>query len=126
MATNQTRSTADTSAGSGTSRGSTGLNDLRDRASSAFSQFTDTTSGQIDGSPLIAVAGGLALGAILAAVLPQTERERGLLEPAGTKLATAGRGAIDKARETGKAKVDELAGDKVREFLGVSGSSASA
>jgi hypothetical protein len=123
MANNQTGSTSGNTA-SGTAGSTGGLNDLRDRASTTLSQFSGTASEQIDSSPLIAVAGGLALGAVLAAVIPQTERERGLLEPAGTKLTSAGRGAIDKVRENGKAKVDELAGDKVREFLGVSGSTS--
>lgn len=107
-----------------TSQSSTGgaadkIGDLRDRASTAFSQFSGTTAEQIDNSPLIALAGGIAIGAILAAVLPASERETQLLQPVGTKVTDAGKQAVDKARQTGKAKVDELAGDKVREFFGM-------
>ncbi|MCA1654020.1 MAG: hypothetical protein ABR588_02115 [Sphingomicrobium sp.] len=102
-----------------------GIGDIRDRASSAFSQFGDTSAGQIDSSPLIAVAGGIALGALIAAVLPQSERETQLLQPAGSKINGAGRDAVDRVRDSAKAKVDELAGDKVREFFGMGSSGES-
>ncbi len=98
-----------------------------DRASSAFSQLGDSASSQVDNNPLIALAGGIALGALIAAVLPQSARETELLQPVGSKVTDAGRVQIDKVREAGKAKVDELAGDKLREFFGFEGgSSASA
>ena len=97
-----------------------------DRASAALGEFGETTTAQIGNSPLIALAGGIALGALIAAVLPQTERETDLLQPVGTKVTNAGRAGIDKVREAGKAKVDELAGDKLREFFGYGGSAAKA
>ena len=92
---------------------------FRDRANSAFSQFGEEAASQVDNSPLIALAGGIALGAILAAVLPQSARELGLLQPVGTKVADAGRGAVDKAKQATKSQFDEFAGDKVREYFGV-------
>ena len=97
-----------------------------DRASAALGDFGETTTAQIGNSPLIALAGGIALGALIAAVLPQTERETDLLQPVGTKVTDAGRAGIDKVREAGKAKVDELAGDKLRDFFGYGGSAAKA
>ena len=97
-----------------------------DRASAALGEFGETTTAQIGNSPLIALAGGIALGALIAAVLPQTERETDLLQPVGSKVTDAGRAGIDKVREAGKAKVDELAGDKLREFFGYGGSAAKA
>ena len=97
-----------------------------DRANSAFTQFGDQASSSIESNPLIALAGGIAIGALIAAVLPQTERESGLLQPVGSKVTDAGRASIDKVREAGKAKVDELAGDKLREFFSFNGSSSSA
>jgi hypothetical protein len=97
-----------------------------DRASSAFNQFGDSASGQIGDNPLIALAGGIALGALIAAVLPQTDRETELLHPVGAKVTDAGRAQIEKVREAGKAKVDELAGDKLREFFGGSAANSSA
>ena len=91
---------------------------LADRASSAFSQFGNNATAKVDNSPLIALAGGIAIGALIAAVLSQTERETELLHPVGSKVTDAGRTQIDKLREAGKAKVDELAGDKLRDFFG--------
>ncbi len=96
-----------------------------DRASLAFDQLGGTASDQIGSSPLIALAGGIALGALIAAVLPQTDGETNLLHPVGAKVTDAGRAQIDKVRDASKAKVDELAGDKLREFFGFSGSSTS-
>jgi len=90
---------------------------------SRFSNLGSTATGQIDGSPLIALGAGLALGAVLGAVLPASDKERELLGPYGKKLSDAGTGAIDRSREMAKQKFDEMAGDKVREFLGSSGSS---
>jgi hypothetical protein len=110
-----------TGAGSSTSNYS-GSSSARARASGA----TQKASQQINSSPLIAVGAGAALGAVLGAVLPATRKEKELLAPLGTKLTTAGTGAVDRARDMSKQKFDEMAGDKVREFLGMgSGSSSS-
>lgn len=91
--------------------------------SDRFSNLGSTASTQIDSSPLIALGAGLALGAVLGAVLPASDKERELLGPYGRKLNDAGTGAIDRGRGMAKQKFDEMAGDKVREFLGSSGSS---
>ncbi len=88
------------------------------------SNLGSTASQRIDSSPLMALGAGAALGAVLGAVLPRSEKERQLLAPLGAKLAEAGTGAIDRARETGKQKFDEMAGDSVRQFFGA-GSSGS-
>jgi hypothetical protein len=92
-------------------------------AGSRFSGLGSNASSQIDSSPLIALGAGLALGAVLGAVLPASDKERELLEPYGRKLSDASTGAIDRSRSMAKQKFDEMAGDKVREFLGSSGSS---
>jgi hypothetical protein len=97
---------------------STGAN-----SGSRFSDLGSSASGQIDNSPLIALGAGIALGAVLGAVLPASDKERELLGPYGRKLNDAGTGAIDRSREMAKQKFDEMAGDKVREFLGSSGTS---
>ena len=90
-----------------------------------FSNFGETASQQIDSSPLIAVGAGLALGAVLGAVLPATRKEQELLGSVGSKVTDKGYEAVDRAREMSKQKFDEMAGDKVREFFGMSGSSES-
>lgn len=96
--------------------------DARER----LSDLGESASRQIDNMPLIAVGAGVALGAVLAAVLPRTDKEKELLGPLGSKITDAGYGAADRAREMGKQKFDELAGDKVREFLGAGSSSSNA
>jgi hypothetical protein len=93
---------------------------------SRFSDLGSSASGQIDNSPLIALGAGLALGAVLGAVLPASDKERELLGPYGRKLNDAGTGAIDRGRGMAKQKFDEMAGDKVREFLGTSNSTPTA
>lgn len=97
---------------------------LAGRSSAALSDLGSAASARIDSTPLVALAGGLALGAIFASLLPQTEREAELLEPVGSKVTDAGRASLDKVREAGRAKVDELAGDKLRELFGSTGSSS--
>ena len=56
-------------------------------------------------------------------MLPRSEKEKQLRAPIGTKLTDAGTDAIERARETGKQKFDELAGDSVRQFFGAGSSS---
>ncbi len=93
---------------------------IRGRASGA----TQKASQQINNSPLIAVGAGAALGAVLGAVLPASRKEKELLRPLGSKLTTAGSGAVERARDMSKQKFDEMAGDKFREFLGMGGGSS--
>lgn len=88
-------------------------------ANERLSEATRTASQQIENAPLVALGAGVALGAVLGAVIPATRKERELLGPVGTKIADAGYGAMDRAKDMGKQKFDEMAGDKVREFLGV-------
>ena len=68
----------------------------------------DRAAERVATAPLMAVAGGLAVGAVLAAILPRTERERQLLGPAGTRLTDSARGALDSVREAGTAKLAEI------------------
>lgn len=86
------------------------------------SDLGSTASHRIDGSPLMALGAGAALGAVLGAILPRSDKERELLAPIGAKLADAGTSAVDRARETGKQKFDEMAGDSVRQFFGTGSS----
>jgi hypothetical protein len=92
--------------------------------SDRISDLGETASNQIDNSPIIAVGAGLALGAVLGAVLPASRKERELLGPVGSRVTDKGQEAVDRAREMGKQKFDEMAGDKVREFFGMGESSS--
>jgi hypothetical protein len=62
----------------------------------------------IEDAPLIALAGGLALGAILAAILPRTQAETRALRPVGDKLAGTAKAAAEAAKEAGTSRLAEL------------------
>lgn len=58
-------------------------------------------------APLIALAGGIAAGALIAALLPRTEREVSLVRPTAKRVKETARAAYDAARETGSARLEE-------------------
>jgi ElaB/YqjD/DUF883 family membrane-anchored ribosome-binding protein len=76
----------------------------RERASQAGAKAGD----QIDQAPLIALAGGLAAGALLAALLPRTSREDKLLGAVGGKITGSARAAVGAAKDAGRDKLNEL------------------
>jgi hypothetical protein len=87
----------------------------RDRANSAVestrataARVSQRTAESIESAPIAAVAGGLVLGVVLAAVLPRSRRETDLLRPLGSRLNETAREAADAARQAGKDKLDEL------------------
>ncbi|HEY0310899.1 MAG TPA: hypothetical protein VGC56_00240 [Allosphingosinicella sp.] len=89
----------------------------RDRTSAAYSAARERagsvgqrTAEGIDSAPMVAIAGGLALGALLGALLPRSSREEELLRPVGQKLSETARGAIDNARETARDQIGDLGG----------------
>jgi ElaB/YqjD/DUF883 family membrane-anchored ribosome-binding protein len=59
-------------------------------------------------APFLALGGGLALGALLAAILPKTKAEDKLLGRYGEKITGGARAAADAAREAGREKLTEL------------------
>ena len=102
------------------------IDDVASTARDRLSSLGSTASVQIDSNPLIALGAGAAIGAVLAAVLPTSQREREVLGPLGSKISSASTDAVDRARDLGRQKFDEMAGEKVREFFGASGSSSKA
>ena len=76
----------------------------RERASSVTRQAAD----QIAVYPVGAVIGGFAIGALLAALLPRTEREEELLGSAGRRLTDAAKEAAQKGIDAGKSQIDEI------------------
>ena len=62
----------------------------------------------IQANPVAAVAGGLAIGALAAALLPKSRREEELLGGVGRKLNDTAREAAKAAREAGIEQIDEL------------------
>ena len=85
-------------------RTSAAYSGARDRASGAVSSSRDT----IEANPVVAIAGGLALGAILGAVLPTSRREQELLGDVGSRVTDAAKDVASSAVEAGRSQVDEL------------------
>lgn len=62
----------------------------------------------LDANPLAVVAGGLALGAVVGALLPRSERERALLAPVGERVGGAVTAALAAGREAGRTELADL------------------
>src|SRR5688572_2226695 len=80
----------------------------RERAGTAYETAGRRTSEGIDSNPVAAVVGGLAIGALVAALLPRTSREDEMLGSVGRKINDSAREAARAAREAGKTQLDEL------------------
>ena len=80
----------------------------RARAIDAYSSARDRTVDTLGEAPLIALAGGLAAGALLAALLPATEAERRLVDPTARRVKDSARAAFAAAKDTGTQRLDEL------------------
>lgn len=76
----------------------------RDGAAAAGRRASDA----IGDSPLVALGAGIAAGALIAALLPTSRRERALLAPYGSKVTGAARDAAGAARQAGSQKLQEL------------------
>jgi hypothetical protein len=59
-------------------------------------------------APLIALAGGLAAGALIAALLPRTETETRAIRPTARRVKDSARSAFQAAKDTGTQRLDEL------------------
>ncbi len=105
--------------------------DAADRAKAKAKEAADTArergrkaraSAQsgIETSPLAAIAGGIAVGAILAGLLPRTAAEDRAVGKVGTRIRTTARDAVNTAKENAKIQLDELGlnADSAREKLG--------
>lgn len=92
-----------------------GIDNVVDTASQALDTAKHTAedaahkaSEALETNPLAVLAGGLVLGAIVAAVLPRSQRERDLLASVGRKLNAAAAAALDAAKEAGRSELDQL------------------
>lgn len=71
-------------------------------------QAKDKTIEGVDKSPLAIILGGIAIGAIVGALLPRTERETKMLGKAGKKLNKKARKVAEAAKVAGMGQVDTL------------------
>ena len=88
----------------------------RAKAADAYEKGKGKTSDGIDKNPLAIVLGGIAIGAIVGALLPRTERETKVLGKAGKKLNKKARKMAEAAKAAGKDQVESLGlnGDALR------------
>jgi hypothetical protein len=80
----------------------------RERAIDAYDNARERAREQVGGSPLLALGGGLALGALVAALLPRSKAEERLMGKVGSRITTSARDAFDAARDAGREKLAEL------------------
>lgn len=104
----------------------------RQRAIEAYEGARRQTVDTLGEAPLLAIAGGLAAGALIAALLPATEAESRLVGPTARRVKKSARTALDAARETGSQHLDELGINRdkgeetIRNLLGGLGDAARA
>lgn len=86
----------------------------RERAIDAYETARDGVEGagrkareSLTEAPLLALAGGIAAGALIAALLPRTSQETRLVRPTAKRVRDTARAAYDAAREAGSAKLGE-------------------
>jgi hypothetical protein len=83
----------------------------RERTQSAYetarSRAGDVTD-QLAVYPVGAVVGGFLVGALVAALLPRSEREEKLLGKTGKKITTAAREAAQRGLNAGREQFDEI------------------
>jgi ElaB/YqjD/DUF883 family membrane-anchored ribosome-binding protein len=96
-------------------RASGALEAARERTATAYetarSRAADATrqaGEQLAVYPVAAVVGGFAVGALLAALLPRSEREEQLLGTTGRRLTGAAREAVQKGLDAGRDQIDEI------------------
>jgi hypothetical protein len=87
----------------------------RERTSSALgsarqsaSRARETTSQRIDSTPELALIGGLAIGALAAALLPKSRKEEELIGQYGRQINERAKEAARAAKDAGRGKLDEL------------------
>jgi ElaB/YqjD/DUF883 family membrane-anchored ribosome-binding protein len=76
----------------------------RGRAGAVTRQATE----QMSVYPVAAVVGGFAIGALIATLLPRTEREEKLLGKTGRRLTDAAREAAQKGVDAGRSQIEEI------------------
>jgi hypothetical protein len=104
----------------------------RQRAIEAYEGARDRASDTLGQAPLIALAGGLAAGALIAALLPRTEAESRMVGPTARRLKVGARAAAQAARDTGAERLQGMgltrdkAEQTIRSLLGEIGDAARA
>ena len=85
-----------------------GASSPRQRAIEAYSGARDRAVDTLGEAPLLALAGGLAAGALIAALLPRTEAETRAVRPTARRVKESARAAYQAAKDTGSQRLGEL------------------
>jgi len=80
----------------------------RQRAIEAYESAGRRASNSLSEAPLIALAGGIAAGALIAALLPRTDAETKLVRPTARRVKNTARAAYKAAKDTGSERLNEL------------------
>lgn len=80
----------------------------RQRAIEAYEDAGRRATNTLAEAPLIALAGGIAAGALIAALLPRTSAEERLVRPTARRLRQSAKAAVEAARETSKHRFSDL------------------
>jgi hypothetical protein len=80
----------------------------RQRAVEAYESARDRATDTLSEAPLIAIAGGIAAGALIAALLPRSRTEERLVRPTARRVKETARAAYKAAKDTGSDRLDEL------------------
>ena len=80
----------------------------RQRAIEAYEGARDHASDTLGQAPLLALAGGLAAGALIAALLPRSEAETRAVRPTARRVKKTARAVYEAAKDTGSERLGEL------------------
>ena len=80
----------------------------RQRAIEAYDSARSRAADTLGEAPLIALAGGIAAGALIAALLPRTRAEDQLVRPTARRVKDGASAAYKAARDTSKQRFEEL------------------
>ena len=85
-----------------------GSSSARQRAIEAYEGARGRATDTLGEAPLLALAGGIAAGALIAALLPRTRTETRLVRPTARRVKDSARAAVDAARSTGRQRFQDL------------------
>jgi hypothetical protein len=95
----------------------------RQRAIEAYDSARGRVSDTLTEAPMIALAGGLAAGALIAALLPRTQAESRAVRPTARRIRQTAQAAFQAAKDTGTQRLGDLglsrdrAEDTIRSLL---------
>lgn len=118
--------------GSGRAKAENAVRTVKQSSLKAARTAKKNSSEGLENNPVLALVGGLAIGAIVASLLPGTKRESELMGKAGKRIRGTAANAVKAARDVGREQLDSLglnssaARDQLRGVVDKIGQAASA